>query len=69
MKCKQCLMVNGEVQQTGWISEDLAVAGKTLKDEDGKFWKVKTVYSTTMDEKEANLRSRDYTKTRKATDI
>lgn len=63
-------MVNGPNQQTGWIAENLAVVGKILKDEeDGNVWKVKTVYNVAMDAKEANERSRDYKKTRAASDI
>ncbi len=63
-------MENGDLKQIGWISEELAVIGKTVKDkDDDHIWKIKTVYNFTREEKEANLRSRDYTKTREASDI
>jgi hypothetical protein len=60
----------GECFTTGWIEEVLAVAGKKVRDKDtNEFWVVDKVYSVKMEEKEANIRSRDYTKQRDASDI
>ena len=56
-----------------WIPSKIALKGKTvrLKEEDGTWtegWKVTATYAV-MDSEEQRERSRDYTRTRDASDI
>ena len=58
---------------TSWIPSKVATKGATvrLKEEDGTWtegWQVMATYAT-MPSDELNERSRDYTRTRKASDI
>lgn len=75
---RQCRLMRREgeadMQQTSWIPAKYAVAGKVLKlrGDDGAWqdgWVVSHVGSFTRTESEANERSRDHLRTRKASDI
>lgn len=71
---KQCLLEKKGTTTTSWIPEEFSVKGKVIniKDDNDKWdngWLVKEVYSHSVDEKVVNLRSQDYKKNRKASDI
>jgi hypothetical protein len=67
---RQCIMSKGATKQTAWIPLKFAVVGKSvrLKDTEG-VWNVDKVSTIEMPEVTVNARSRDYKKTRKASDI
>lgn len=77
MKYKQCLMQGVKGQYVAWIPENVAVVGKTLSLKDDNdwievsdnVWKVQDVYSIAFDKEIVEERSRDYKKTRIASDI
>lgn len=55
--------------QTSWIPEKFAIVGKFLKLKEDNGWQVKIASSIALEEQIVNERSRDYTKTREASDI
>lgn len=74
MRYMQCNLVKGNTHQTAWLPEKYAINGKILTiEENGKEtdgWMVETVYDCVkLEEKYLDERSRDYKKTRKASDI
>ena len=70
---RQCVMEKKPAFRIGWVPEKFAVIGKVLelKGDDGAWdngWQVIQIGSRKSD-KEANDRSQDYKRTRKASDI
>ena len=68
MNYRQCKLKKGNTETTSWIPEKFAKKGKFLKLKDDNGWEVISVGGM-MDEKEVQDRSRDYKKTRLASDI
>lgn len=66
---KQCLMKKGMQTSTAWIPEKFAIVGKYLKIEKEDGWLVKEVYECAFGESVVNSNSRDYLRTRIASDI
>ena len=69
IKYKQCILNKGNITQTSWIPEKFAVIGKFLRLENDNGWEVKAVSSIALNEETVNSNSRDYKRTRKASDI
>lgn len=70
----QCRLVKGDRTQVSWLPSKFATVGRVVKLSDGRTgawddgWVVEETYSA-METAEANERSRDHTRTRKASDV
>ena len=69
IKYKQCKIEKNGTSDTVYIPEKFAIKNKTIRIKEDDGWKVLEVYEHIMDEKEVIERERDFTKTRKASDI
>lgn len=69
MRYKQCKMRNNNCERTSWIPEKFAIVGKYLKLDEDDGWKVIEVYTFAREVEEVVARSRDYKKTRTASDV
>jgi predicted NAD-dependent protein-ADP-ribosyltransferase YbiA (DUF1768 family) len=67
-KLRKKLYMDKQQIQIAWIPQHLAKIGKTLTISDDDGWEVVETYST-IDCNTANMKSRDWTKQRKASDI
>jgi hypothetical protein len=72
---RQCALQRGVETLVTWMPEEFAEVGKCLRlkqerqDEWSEGWTVTAVFNPRLPSDYVNERSRDYTKTRKATDI
>jgi len=69
MDYQQCKLNKNGVTQTAWIPEKFAVKGKFLEIKDDNGWQVEEIYDFKVSEKEILKRSRDFKKTRNASDV
>lgn len=66
---KVCTLKKGTLVQTLWMPEKFAVKGKILKLKDDDGWVVDIVSKIKVPQKYVDERSRDYKRTREASDI